>query len=66
MGAPLHLPEGKDDSWQAQLFKQTCNLSLFLIVLTLALAQYHSQKGAILLFCKFEIFSEEIAGNGAI
>jgi hypothetical protein len=29
------------------------------------MAKYHPKKGAIWLFCKFEIFQEEIAGNGA-
>jgi len=48
-----------------QLKSTPYRLSIFLIILVLRTAQYHTKKGAIRLFCKFEIIPDEMARNGA-
>jgi hypothetical protein len=40
-------------------------LRLFLIVLALIMAKNYARKGAIWLFCKFEIIPDDMGNNGA-
>jgi hypothetical protein len=54
-----------DKLCQSLPFKESCKLSFFLSVLALRMAQYHSRKGAILLFCNFTIIPDDMAQNGA-